>query len=245
MIRPRKTAARLVVCFSFLLMANALGLSQGCPIIEVETPAGPTVSGSTYTLNARVKGTAAVGNLGYVWTISGGMIEKGQNSETLYVITTRENAGQNITAKVTVSGLSSFCENTASGTIVIAPPFSCGLAVDTFGAEKANAVKARVDNIFIQLDNNPGTFALFEMEFDPNESTGERTLRITRILDAIKFRKYDLTKMMFLISQDETSIITRVRILPLSTNMTESGNQGKLIYGQDMKQKLSTLFQNN
>ncbi len=82
------------------------------------------------------------------------------------------------------------------------------------------------------------------MEFEDSETVQDRTLRITRILDAIKFRKYDLNKVMFLISNKKESTYTTVRILPLSMDMTDYINRGDLIYGRDIKQRLSTLFQN-
>lgn len=245
MIYHVKTIYYSVVFVSLLMASYTLGFGQGCPTIEIATPSGMTNAGDTFSVRAVVKSVVAIGNLKYDWKVSGGSIIKGQGSDTIEVQTTKENAGENIVVTVTVSGFSSVCDNSAAETVVVAPRIRCGLPVDEFSTPSANEVKARVDNIFIQLNTSPNTFALFEIQFSESEKLQERKLRIKRILDAIKFRNYELSQAAFLIYKDENNTTTRVRILPLSTNMSDWINQGTLIYGQDMKQKLPTLFKTN
>lgn len=244
MIRKQRTIYNLLVLVALYAATCAVGFGQGCPTIEILSPAGVTTPGESFRLKAVTKSTlGTIPSLKYDWTISGGTIEKGQGTDTLSMGTIVLDAGINITAKVSVSGLPPVCENVATEVIHIADvAIRCALG-DEFGALKANDVKARVDDIYIVLNNNPDTFALFEVEYKDSETIQERKLRIRNILDAIKFRKYDLTKAVFLISNEKEWTITRVRILSLSTDMTYYINRGDLIYGQDMKQKLSTLFQ--
>ena len=234
------------VVFVCLYLASCIfGFGQGCPTIEFATPNAMPRPGDAFVVKALIKGSLGTGSLKYEWTTSSGLIEAGQNSGEISIRTSLEDAAKNISIKVNVSGLSPVCDNTASDIVGIADlTIVCGLG-EEFGAEKANDVKARVDNIFIMLDNNPNTVVLFEMEFADSETPQERKMRVTRILDAIKFRKYDLNKAIFLISNNKERTTTRIRILPLSTDMSGFLAQGTLINGPDIRPKLSTLFQKN
>ena len=196
-----------------------------------------------FAVRAVVKDAGVIGNISYKWTVSSGTIVKGQDAETVFVDTSGEEGGKNITVKVTVSGLPGACQNIASDLVGIGPIIGCIFPIDQFNNPSANETKARIDNIFIQLNNSPTMIALFEMEFGDAENRPERILRLTRILDAIKTRKYDVSRVAFLIS-DKEGDSTSVIFLPLTADMSVWINQGTLIYGQDMKQKLSTLFRN-
>jgi len=221
------------------------GFAQSCPVIEIVTPDAMPIPGDAFAVKVIVKGSQGTGSLKYEWTTSNGLVETGHNSGEISVRTSREDAGRNITIKVNVSGLSSVCDNTASDIIgVAAVPMDCGLG-DGFGAEKADFVKARVDNIYIELANTPNTIVLFEMEFTDTETPQERKMRVSRILDAIMFRKYDVNRAIFLISNNKEMTTTKVRILTLSTDMSGFIAQGTLINGSAIKPKLSTLFQTN
>ena len=240
----QKTIYRSLVFVSLFVGSCVFGFGQGCPTIEIVTPSVLTTAGDSFTVNAVIKSTLGVGSLKFDWMVSSGTIESGQGTATLSVRTTREHAYENIKVTVTISGISSVCENTASETVAIAPVIAELAPAAQFGAIGANEVKAKMDMIFVELNIDPNLFALFEMEFEDSETVQDRTLRITRILDAIKFRKYDLNKVTFLISNKKESTYTTVRILPLSMDMTDYINRGDLIYGGDIKQRLSTLFQN-
>lgn len=240
----QKTIYRSLVFVSLFVGSCVFGFGQGCPTIEIVTPSVLTTAGDSFTVNAAIKSTLGVGSLKYNWSVSNGTIESGQGTSTLSVRTTREHAYENIKVTVTISGISSVCENTASETVAIAPVIAELAPADQFGAIGPNKVKAIIDNIFIELDSDPNLFALFEMEFTDSETVQDRTLRITRILDAIKFRKYDVNKAIFLISNEKESTYTTVKILPLSMDMTDYINRGDLIHGRDINQRISTLFQN-
>ena len=238
---PQKTIFHSVLLLFVFMLSTTIVWGQGCPTIVIETPPNIAEPGDKFELSASVKGSLGLSNLKYDWTLSGGTIEKGQGSSVIYVGTSLENAGTNIQVKVEVSGLSSVCGNSATEVFGIAG-IRCIYPVDDFGALKANDVKARVDNLFIQLSFNPNTFAILEMEFAENETVQQRRLRITNILDAISFRKYDFKKVVFFISNEKTSTSTRIRIVPLETDMAPWINRGAVVYGTDMKQKLPTLF---
>jgi hypothetical protein len=231
-----------VLALLFFLFNSSL-LGQSCPKIEIQTPANIISPGDAFTVRAVVKSGLGVSNFTLTWVFSSGVIEKGQGTDTVIVRSTLEDAGTNINAEVTVSGFRTVCQNKAVEQVSIAAALVCGLPADEFGALPANDVRARVDILFIQLNNSPDTMALFTMKFDEGESRDRRILRIRRILDAIKFRKYDASRITFLIS-NESGDLTTVRIFTLSTDMSPWINQGQLIYGQNMTDKVKTLFQN-
>ncbi|MFN0139767.1 MAG: hypothetical protein ACKVQW_06735 [Pyrinomonadaceae bacterium] len=238
----RKTPYYLLGCIVLFVINATRGFGQGCPTIEILTPAGLTNAGDSFVVSAMVKSSLGVGSLKYAWTVSSGALADGQGSPTLSIATTREDAGKNISVTVKVEGLPSVCENKSTELVGIAPVFGCNMPADEFGAIKAPEVRAHIDNLFIHLISNPDMVALFEMEFSANETPRARKLRITRILDAIQLRKYDLDKVIFHISSEENQTTTRVRILPLSADYNKWINSGTLVYGRDMKQKLPTLF---
>ncbi len=239
------TQRRNKIYFLSILLIFAsctLGFGQGCPTIEIVTPAGLVTAGDTFTVHTNIKSHVGVANLRYSWTTSLGTIVQGQGSAAVVVQTTKEDAGANISIKVSIEGFSSVCQNTATEIVSVAPIIGCGLPADEFTNPSAQDVRARVDNIFIQLQNNPEFVVLFTMSFDNDESRQKRILRIKRILDAIKSRKYDADKVIFLIS-NESGNNTTVRLLPLTTDMSDFVTQGMIIYGKDMRQKIPTLFQ--
>ena len=240
----QKVIYRSLIFISLYLASCVFVSGQGCPVIEIVTPSASPIPGEAFVVNAVVKGSLGTGFLKYEWTTSSGLIEAGQNSAEISIRTSLEDAGRNLDIKLTVFGVSSVCNNKALEVIgVAALPIVCGLGQE-FGALNSNEVKANVDNVYVQLDNNPNTVVLFEMIFTESETRQQKKLRITRILDAIRFRKYDLNKAIFLISKEKDFTNTRVRILTLSADMSGLLKEGTLINGQDMKSQLPTLFQN-
>ncbi len=237
-----------MICYVALIVLLILASSesasaQGCPTITIQTPASVSMPGESFVVSAIVKNAVGLGDYKYSWTISAGVIEKGQGSASLTVLTGREHAGTNISVTVAVAGFSSYCANTATEQVGVAAIIGCYRPLDEFGADGVNEVRARLDNIYITLNNNPGFRIMFEMEFAEDETTRDRTLRINRILDAIRLGKYDPSKVTFVISSEKERKSTKVWATLEKSYMSEWANRGILINGQDMKQELSTLFQ--
>lgn len=228
-----------------LLLSCGFVAAQGCPTILIETPRGIGIPGEPFVVSATMKNVVGTGNYGYKWTVSGGVIDKGQGSASATIVTSREDAGTNITVKVFVEGLSSYCENVATETVGVAPIVGCVRPLDDFGAAKADDVQARIDNIYIQINNvsDPNFRIIFDMEFAESESIRERKLRIDRILHSIYSRKFDPRRVSFVISNERARTETRVWATFEENYISEWANRGILIDGQDMKHKLPTLFQ--
>jgi hypothetical protein len=91
--------------------------------------------------------------------VSAGTISSGQGTSTI-TVDTASLGGQSVTATVSVGGLDSACNSSASCTTAIKTPIPPPSKFDEYGNIRFNDEKARLDNYAIQLQNNPGSNAL-------------------------------------------------------------------------------------
>ncbi len=160
-----------------------------CPTLSVSGPAGVTNPGDTMTFTLNGGGSNPVN-----WTVSAGTIEAGQGTSTITVRTTPEMAGGNVTATAELGGLDSACNcpNTASETAGVAPRPTPRL-VDEFGGKKDDEVKAIIDNFYIELNNDPNAKG-YIVNYGTAKQIAARKAQINK---AIKFRKYDSSRVVF------------------------------------------------
>jgi hypothetical protein len=146
-----------------------------CPNISVSCPANVPLS-SPITFSASVSGDA---NVTYNWTVSAGTITSGQGTSSI-TVDTAGLGGQSVTATVDVGGLDPSCSRTASCTTgVETPPPACR-KFDEYADLKFNDEKARLDNLAIQLQQEPGSQAYYVI-FGSCDTEG--AARSTRAVD--------------------------------------------------------------
>ena len=181
-----------------------------CPTISVAEPSSVTAPGSTMTFTANLSGGSQDSTPTYNWTVSAGTIESGQGTPTITVATTPDMAGSNVTATVTVGGLCVDCtQNTASGTGSIASKPNATL-VDEFGVVKPDDLKARLDNFFLQLNNDPTSRGVII-----NSGTDrEVARREADIRKAIRFRQFDESRITFKRGGTDAGINTKLYLVP-------------------------------
>ncbi len=123
-----------------------------CPApVTVDGPSALINAGSSATFTANVSGSGGT----YNWSVSNGTISSGQGTSSITVDTTRAMAGQSITATVEWIGNEACgCRSSASATGEVAA-VPVAEQVDEFGPQKDDEVKARVDNFYIRLNNDP------------------------------------------------------------------------------------------
>ena len=125
-----------------------------CPTVSVSCPSDVD-QGSPITFTASVSGDA---NVTYNWSVSAGTISSGQGTSSISVDTANL-GGQTVTAAVEVGGLDPSCSRTASCTTgVRQPPATCR-KFDEYADLTFNDEKARLDNLAIQLQQEPGAQA--------------------------------------------------------------------------------------
>lgn len=177
-----------------------------CPTLSVSGPAGITNPGDTMTFTA-----SASGDVTYNWTVSAGTIESGQGTPSITVRTTKEMAGSNVTATVNIGGTDPTCncltqasDNGGVAAIPTATP------VDEYGALKDDDVKARVDNFYIQLNNNPSAKG-----YIINYGTAAQIKKQkAQIMKAITFRKYDAGRVTFVDGPNNGEVKTKFWLVP-------------------------------
>jgi hypothetical protein len=146
-----------------------------CPNISVSCPTS-VKQGDPLTFTASVSGDASIT---YNWTVSAGTISSGQGTTSITVDTTTL-GGQNVTATVELGGLDPSCSRTASCTAnVETPPQACR-KFDEYSDLRFNDEKARLDNLAIQLQQDPGSQAYYVV-FGSCDTEG--AARSTRAVD--------------------------------------------------------------
>ncbi len=176
-----------------------------CPTLSVSGPSGITRPGDTMTFTANVSG--GTGNYTYNWTVSAGTIESGQGTPSITVRTSREMAGNNVTASFVLSGTDPACNCPSTGSETGGvTPLDKATQIDEFGAQKDDQIKARVDNFYIQLNNNPNAQGYIINYGTPAQIKARRA----QIMKAITFRKYDASRVTFVDGPDKGSGIDTV-----------------------------------
>ncbi len=164
-----------------------------CPTLNVDGPAGLTNPGESMTFTANVSGGSG-GDITYNWSVSAGSIVSGQGTSVITVSTAGLDPGSNITATLEIGGTPTGCgcQTSGSATGSIKKPDE-PTTVDEFGKAQDDDVKARVDNFYITLNNNPNA-----QGYILNYGTAAQIkARKAQIMKAINFRKYDASRVTF------------------------------------------------
>lgn len=168
-----------------------------CPAFEIAGIQGLLRTGEPTTIRAEAKGEST-SNLEYVWTFSTGKILKGQGSADVEYLPVDQNNSKatpfSISISVKINGLPEQCVSTFEAQAGAALLY-CGLPLDEYGKISKGEERARVDNMFIMLEQNPGLEGFLIIEFAPNESRKYKTDRLNRILEIIRYRKYDPSRL--------------------------------------------------
>jgi hypothetical protein len=148
----------------------------------------------------------------YNWTVTAGTIESGQGTASITVRTTPEMAGTNVTATVDLGGNAAGCSctNTASETAGVSPEIGPEL-IDEFGPLKDDDVKARIDNFYIRLQNDPNAHGVIVNYGTPAQIKARKA----QIMKAINFLKKDPSRITFVDGPDRgNGIETKLWLVP-------------------------------
>lgn len=185
------------------------GPECACATVSVNGPSGITKPGESMTFVANVSGGS--GDItSYNWSVSAGTISSGQGTSSITVDTTGLAPNSNVTATVEIGPNNCSCPYTASDTGSIAPPLTT-TTVDEFGALKDDDVKARVDNFYIQLNNDPSAQGYIINYGTPAQIKARRA----QIMKAINFLKKDPSRVTFVDGPDtKEGIKTKFIVVP-------------------------------
>jgi hypothetical protein len=177
----------LLYCFSIF------GQTQNQLCAKTEGTGGVVEAGTPMKFVATVSGKTDGLILEYEWKVSAGTIASGQGTCSIIVDTTGLAGGTNITAEVKVKGLPENCPNTASETGSIALQIE-NEAFDRFGKLSNDEMKARIQNLYIELGNNPNSQG-YIINYGTEQ---EISARERQIQNAIRFLKLDANRITFI-----------------------------------------------
>ena len=192
-------------------------INCSCPTISVSGPAGITAPGETMTFTANLSGGSQDQPVTYNWTVSAGTIESGQGTPSITVrVPTGADRPDNITANLEVGGLRADCNcpNTASETAGVSTPPQAR-EVDTFGKLSNDDVKARVQNFYATLANEPTSQGYIIIYGTPAQISATRR----QITNAITFLKLDPSRVTIVEGGDKgTGVETHFWVVPPGAN---------------------------
>ncbi len=183
-----------------------------CPTVSVTGPDAITEPGGVMTFTANLSGGSG-SDYTYTWKVSQGDIIDGQGTPVIRVQTSEGMAGQNIVAMVTIGNTCSGanCANTAMETGGIKEGKPNTRERERFGPAVNDDVKARIQNLYIDLNNNPSDRAVI-INYGSAKDIAKREKQIR---DAIKFLKQDASRVTLVRGGDNGSgIETVVFIVP-------------------------------
>lgn len=152
-----------------------------CPRLQILCPSG-IEAGQRITFDSLVSGSLGTAPFVYNWTISGGSIIEGQGTRSISVDTAGLE-GQSLTATAVLAGYdASNGRCSASCSISIPVPQTCR-KFDEYPEITRNDEKARLDNLSVELQNDP--FATAYVTIHPSErgKPGDFDKRSRNIID--------------------------------------------------------------
>src|SRR5215218_5769776 len=123
-----------------------------CGIVDID---GPSQVNPGTPLVLKVKTTTIhTTKPEFKWILSAGTITKGQGTDEI-TVDTAGLGGLEVTATVELSGPPVGCKGSASKTVEVKAPAVIGCVFDSYGDSRFEDEKARLDNLAIQLSNDP------------------------------------------------------------------------------------------
>jgi hypothetical protein len=170
-------------------VANCTGCVNNCtcPTLSISGPSGVTQVGQAMTFTA-----TSSGDVTYNWSVSAGTISSGQGTSSITVDTTGVAAGGTVTATVDMAGanMCADCPKTQSTSAQVAQPPVANL-VDTYGKLTNDDVKARIQNYYVTLNNDPSSKGYVVIYGTPAQIKAARA----QIDKSISFLKLDPSRI--------------------------------------------------
>lgn len=198
-----------------ILLATPFGAlafaSQQCQIVSVEVPAGEINEGNPLVFTAKLNAVVPTAKPEFKWTLSAGTITEGEGTGRI-TVETAGLGGQDVTATVEVSGISTACATVISKSVSIVAGPSCNRPLDEYGDIKFNDEKARLDNFVIHLFNEKSTTGyILAYAAKPGEAA-KRLLRAKNYL--VKVRKMNPDRIVTIDGGYRRDLVVTLIIAP-------------------------------
>lgn len=171
----------LTFCICSFAQTNA---TTPCPTVSVIGPDFSPKANEPQIFSASVSEEAKNYKIEYKWSVHNGEILEGQGTPTIKVLQKQESIGENLTATVEFLGLPKGCERSESGT---APMCECvtSILIDEFSEPISQIDKARIDNIFTVLENDPTAQLFVILAYKENTSQKKIRKREQKIFNSL------------------------------------------------------------
>lgn len=179
-----------------------------CPTISVTGPSAVVQPGETMTFTANVSG-GTQDSVTYDWSVDKGTIIEGQGTPVI-TVSTDGLEDTTVTATVNVGNLCENCPASDSETGVVAP-LPKPVPIDEFGPLANDDVRNRLDQFFIELQNNPNDTG-YIINYGPPRLVAARE-RLIR--NHITFRRFDPSRIVIVNGGEEPEIRTSLWRVPV------------------------------
>jgi hypothetical protein len=150
-----------------------------CGIVDVDGPS-QVDAGTPLVFKAKITGITHTTKPEIIWYVSLGTISTGQGTEEI-IVDTAGLGGVVLTVTAGLSGAPTGCNASASRTMQVkAPAIVSALAFDRYGDIKFSEEKARLDNVAVQLMNQPLSTASILMSAGKETFENETSERLAR-----------------------------------------------------------------
>lgn len=186
-----------------------------CATLDV-TGGGVVNPGETMSFTANVSGGTAT-DITYNWTVSNGTISGGQGTPSITVDTTGL-SDTNITATVEIGG-NGFCPtctrtDSETGSVTRIPE---ARLFDEFGKLPDDEVKARIQNLYVELGNNPNSQG-YIINYGTDREITNRERQIRKAIDFLKLDASRVTLVRGGANPNGAGVWTKVWIVPPGAN---------------------------
>jgi hypothetical protein len=182
-----------------------------CPTLDV-TGGGVVQPGESMSFTANVSGGTAT-DITYNWSVSNGTIASGQGTPSITVDTTGL-SDTNITATVEIGGVGfcETCQRSDSETGSVAKKIGPRL-FDEFGKLPDDEVKARIQNLYVELGNNPGAQG-YIINYGTDREIANRERQIRKAIDFLRLDASRVTLVRGGANPNGAGVYTKVWIVP-------------------------------
>ncbi|CAN5746909.1 hypothetical protein BH20ACI4_BH20ACI4_09830 [soil metagenome] len=182
-----------------------------CPTVSITGPSSAVQPGDTMTFTANVSG-GSQDSVTYNWSVDKGTIIEGQGTPVI-TVSTEGLEDTTVEARVVVGGLCERCQGEDSETGVVARGIG-PIEFDDFGPLANDDVRLRLDNFFVDLQNNPNDTG-YIINYGPPRQVA---LRERLIRNHISLRRFPASRIVIVNGGEEPEIRTKLWRVPVGAD---------------------------
>lgn len=179
-----------------------------CPTVSVTGPSAVVQPSEPMTFTANVSGGSQETPT-YNWTVDKGTIVEGQGTPTITVSTEGLN-DTTVTATVDIGGLCETCPQVSDSETGVIAGRPVARLTDEFGPLANDDVRGRLDNFFVELQNDPQAQG-YIINYGPARQV---TAREKLIRNHIAFRKFDASRIVIVNGGTDAEVRTKLWVVP-------------------------------